>query len=149
MAEMLDSNQHLNIELDIIKLNKLINHFNNKDIVICTDSNSWSSLWGCDKFNSRGENLDEFIKLINLKVSNNNFSIPTFYQSSTSDGRTTIKQSFIDITMFRSSNVNLIRDWSISDKDLGADHRLITFEISLFIVNRTNFVSPLTSTKLI
>ena len=95
---------------------RLINK--NTDIIICSDSNSHSTLWGCDKTSARGRMVEDLCLKYGLFVLNVG-NKPTFENSRG-------YKSIIDLTI---SNVpfNLkIKNWRVED-ELYSDHRNISF----------------------
>ena len=89
---------------------------NNAKCILAIDSNAHSLLWG-EESNARGELLEDFMMQYGLALGNVG-RIPTFAARGT--------ETCIDITLTMNINVN---EWTVSQKDLLSDHRLITFNL--------------------
>ena len=92
---------------------------NNIPLLVCMDSNAHSTLWGKDN-NKRGEQLEEFMFGNGLRLENVG-TRPTFQARGT--------ETTIDITL--TLNLDLVRDWRVSDVATLSDHMQIEFELEL------------------
>ena len=92
---------------------------NQKNAIICMDSNAHSTLTGSVVENKRGRDLDFLLFHHSIKVLNKG-NKPTFYSS--------MGQTVIDISLQMGNDINA-HSWKISDKHYFSDHVLIVFEI--------------------
>ena len=95
-----------------------------KEVLICGDTNAWSTLWGSREMNKRGEALEDLIFTKNLIILNKG-SQPTFI--------TCRATSLIDVTMATMEAANIIREWRVHPDDFSSDHRLIEFGITISV----------------
>lgn len=119
------------IDKDLIQLNKVIDKFKDRFIIITTDSNSRHTLWGDKISNNRGNDLLEFIlqnklNIINIENPNITFTKQVIEQNSNSFS---IRTSAIDLTLTNHLNNYQVKDWSIEDDVIDTDHKLIKFKI--------------------
>lgn len=118
---------------DLVKLGRLIDKAEreNKCLIIATDSNAKSSVWG-DKSNNckRGQALLEFISANDLTVHNDRTAGPTFVNYKKKDGKTAFGSSCIDLTMSANMRSQCIERWTCDQDSFVLDHKLIEFEIS-------------------
>ena len=97
--------------------------FHRKEVIIGCDTNAHSTLWHCPETNARGERLEEWILLHNLRVHNNG-SEPTFHRA----GARTI----IDMTLTRGTAIGAeVTDWEVTDAVMGSDHQLLQWRIPI------------------
>ena len=89
-------------------------------MVIGMDSNSHSTLWGCETNNSRGDVLEEFILEQNLAVMNVGHA-PTFV--------TKRAKSIIDVTLVSDTITDKVANWNVNKEYQFSDHRRLEFEI--------------------
>ena len=87
-------------------------------ILLCIDSNCHSSSFGTDD-NKRGEVLDDFIAVHNLKIENKGTEY-TF--------ETTLASTIIDITLSDKLAVS-VTDWTVVKDENFTDHNDITFKL--------------------
>ena len=87
-------------------------------ILLCIDSNCHSSSFGTDD-NKRGEVLDDFIAVHNLKIENKGTEY-TF--------ETTLASTIIDITLSDKLAVS-VTDWTVVKGENFTDHNDITFKL--------------------
>jgi len=81
-------------EMFVMRLENILNAFNNKDILIVGDLNAKSPLWHCPGSDGNGEMFEELIQQFNLNIHNREGQPPTFR------GRAKA-ESNIDVTMSR------------------------------------------------
>lgn len=101
------------------ELNKLL-HFcftQNKELIICTDSNCHGFLWS-DSENARGEKLTEIIGAYNLQILNTGRE-PTFENARC--------KTIIDLSLTMNIDQNYIKNWKVDKTYQFSDHKLITF----------------------
>ena len=94
----------------------------NEHLILCVDTNSHSTLWGCMENNVRGDALDDFLFEQNLIVLNRG-AMPTFETSRAS--------SIIDITVASEDLSNSILNWQVHSEDHFSDHKLISMQARL------------------
>ena len=93
-----------------------------KEILILSDTNSHSTLWGCPDNNYRGEELEDVIFQFNLTVQNvgNHF---TFFNRRSS--------TIIDVTLTTPGLSWRVNSWHVTEKVQGSDHLLICFLLTI------------------
>ena len=91
-----------------------------RNVIICSDTNSWNTVWGSNQTNRRGAKLGEFISRNQLVVLNNPSATPTF---SSARG-----QSWIDVTLATPLIANRIVDWTLRS-ETSSDHQAISFRL--------------------
>lgn len=96
--------------------------------IITADINAKHPLWFSPITDIRGSLLADILLTRNVSIHNNNMNLPTFSGFHGS--------SFIDVTLSSTSSHNLISNWELHD-ELLSDHRLISFEIRMAMVNQT------------
>ena len=82
-------------------------------IIIGTDSNAHSTLWGSPVNNARGDKLEDLIYSENLAICNNG-NKPTFYNR--------IAQTHVDLTMTSANYQELITEWHVDTSFCDSDH---------------------------
>lgn len=89
--------------------------------------------------NSRGEECDDVIQFNNLKLHNRG-NTPTFVFPSSAErvGWSAI----LDLTLSKSQNLELVKNWRVSLEDSMSDHRFIRFEISRYKIIIQPFRNP-------
>ena len=93
---------------------------NNLPLLAGIDSNSHSTLWGCDMNNKRGDQVEEFILLQGLSLLNKG-NEKTFISS--------IGSSIIDVSFCSPSILNKVHNWHVDPTYQFSDHRRIIFEL--------------------
>ncbi len=93
-----------------------------KEVLICGNTNVWSTLWASREMNKRGEALEDLIFSKNLTIIKKGTQ-PTFITCSAA--------STIDVTMATGETANLIRNWRIHPDDFSSHHQLIEFGITI------------------
>ena len=91
-----------------------------RNVIICSDTNSWNTVWGSNRTNRRGVQLGEFIARSQLLVINDSSAIPTF---SSARGH-----SWIDVTLASPVLANRIIDWTLRS-ETSSDHQAISFRL--------------------
>ena len=91
-------------------------------VLICGNTNVWSTVWGSRELNNRGKALEDLIFSKNLKIINKG-SQPTFF--------TCRAASTIDVILVTEKTTNLVRNWRVLPDDFSSDHRLIKFGITI------------------
>ena len=110
--------------VNIEKLSAIIASFPNKRICFGVDANAYSSLWGSEDEDNRGQALADFIAYEGLIVLNDG-EVPTYCHQGT------LAKSFIDVTFVSHNLSPLINDWRVSTELNLSDHRYILFDITL------------------
>ena len=116
---------YLDIKNEKVVTNKLASavDFANKNkipILISMDSNSHSTLWGCEVNNKRGDVLEEWILEENLCVVNKG-NVKTFVSS--------VGSSIIDVTLCSPNILSRVNRWQVNEDFQFSDHRKITFQL--------------------
>ncbi len=93
-----------------------------KEVLICGDTNAWSTLLGSREMNKKGEALNYLIFSKNLTIINKGAQ-PTFI--------TCRAASTIDITMVMGETVNLVLNWRVHPDNFSSGHWLIKFGITI------------------
>jgi hypothetical protein len=111
-------------------LKNLVHHCSTRNLplIILTDANAHSSLWGCSSSNKRGEDLEDFLINNSLTILNTG-SIPTF---DCNRGK-----SIIDISVVSHHIEEIAHSWRVIPEDMCSDHKCIEFELNM--VPQTNF----------
>ena len=102
------------------KLTLLLDTISVSNIIICTDSNSHSSLWGCDITDSRGEMVEDLLAKHGLLLANVG-NVPTF--------KTSRAQSIIDLTITSPGALAQVKQWHVNTVHQSSDHRRIEFTL--------------------
>ena len=121
----LDGTNNIDTDTDNIlpeKLMELLKHVRetNKELILCTDSNSHSTEWFSPLTDKRGEIIEDILKEFNLKLLNNS-SKPTFVGACATKGGT-----HIDLTAVTVGLVSKLNKWEVTD-EVHSDHNLIRF----------------------
>jgi len=136
--EIIISSVYMDINVNEIpkKLIDLCNFCNakNKKLIISTDSNSHSMLFGGNDINDRGEMVENFIFEKHLEIMNDGIH-PTF------TGINDEYKTYIDLTLTSPNISDNIANWTVDNsvKSL-SDHRYITFKVtqSGYLENENN-----------
>lgn len=101
--------------------NSILEHKEDKELIITGDFNTTSSMWGNNSTNKRGKIMEEWIAKLNLIVANRG-NKPTFERRE--------QRSNIDITLFSENLTNRIKNWAVlTDLESLSDHKFIVFDI--------------------
>jgi hypothetical protein len=123
----LDINRH--IDIDMLKIEAIIQQANHAGILIAIDSNSRSSSWHDILTNERGRMLEEFLMSKQLYTMNEESSLTTF--------RSSRGTSNIDITITNNQLLSTVMYWEISDQESCSDHSIIRYVIGHNTARRT------------
>ena len=93
-----------NLDLDLLKIRKILDFAKGKGVLLAIDSNSRSRLWHDLVTNSRGKILEEFLIENQLSILNTDNLQPTFQTSRGS--------SKIDLTIFNDQLIKEARNWN-------------------------------------
>ena len=101
-------------------------HRERSALVVCTDSNAHSPMWGSADLNSRGEDLETIVLSKNLTVLNVGDK-PTF--------STSRAESVIDVTLMNNEAIQTLKadEWRVSDQPSFSDHKYIKFTLGQYI----------------
>ncbi len=115
-------------------LRKLVKHARRQhlELLIGTDSNAHSPLWGSPESNARGERLEEFIFSENLALCNVG-NTPTYENA--------IAHTIIDLTITSPAFSEKVFKWKVDTFFQASDHHLICFNLDLspLVVRRRDF----------
>ena len=122
---ILITSSYLDITLDSVisdTLQKVLDfsRVKNIPILIGCDSNSHSTLWGCDSNNARGDIVEEWILHNELSIINSG-NVKTFVSTRGS--------SIIDLTLASPCLLTQIKGWYVEEKYQFSDHRKIVFHL--------------------
>ena len=106
----------------LIELTEFVNT-NNKSLIIGTDSNAHSTIYGNKITDERGEMIENYI-LSNKLVILNDGIIPTYVKESTG------AETFIDLTIITKDLVEQIKDWRVNPDCSFSDHKYIYFTLN-------------------
>jgi len=127
-AEFIIVSLYMDITVDVDvclgSLTKLIRNARRQrlEVIIGTDCNAHSTLWGSPDTNVRGECLEEFLFDMNLVVTNVG-NIPTYENA--------VAATIIDLTLSTSDLADRISSWRVDRQFQGSDHHLIRFDLNL------------------
>ncbi|GBL74565.1 hypothetical protein AVEN_176507-1 [Araneus ventricosus] len=110
-----------NLDSQILKLETICNRFPNHRIIIMGDFNAKSSAWSPRPTDERGKSVLEFVNKMDLFIENTGDSLATY---SSEKG-----ESWIDLTITKNIEGNLVDNWCVHSEITGSDHRLITFTL--------------------
>jgi hypothetical protein len=123
---------------------RLLREKGNTPVLICTDSNAHSSLWGQEELypaaTERGRMIENLLEDHDLSLVNTG-TVQTFITSRAS--------SIIDLTICSHSLLPLISGWHVNPDYAGSDHRRIEFQLAHEVVKppckwdfkRTNWIT--------
>jgi hypothetical protein len=109
------------IDIDMLKIEAIIQQPNDTGILIAMESNSRSSSWHDTLTNRRGRMLEEFLMSNQLYIMNEESCLTTF--------RSSRENSNFDITITNNELRSTVTDWEISDQDSCSDHSIIIYVI--------------------
>ena len=132
-----------NITNDLQILQKIIDRYNGHPIIILCDSNAKHPSWGNNKASTRGEAMHEFIMSNELIWLNDSDQGPTFTKAVVEQNSTqsSIRQSFIDLSIINNKLNSAKFDWKLVDDILSTEHKLIRITTKMKI-------TPIESTKI-
>ena len=105
-------------------------------IIIGSDTNAHSSLWGSSSNNSRGDAWELFIASSDLDVINDSIE-PTF--------RGHLGHSFIDVSI--TNRLNLISNWQNTTETNDSDHCVILFSLGPHVESKSKLVQNIANTN--
>jgi len=105
------------IDIDLMKLEAVIQHANNAGLLFAKDINSRSTAWQ-HLLNRRGRTL-EYLMSQQMHIMKEEIQLTTFMNS--------IGTSNIDLTIINSQLLNAVGKWEISDQDSCSDHSILRY----------------------
>jgi hypothetical protein len=118
------------IEIDLAKIDNILQHANGKGVILTIDSNSRSTTWHDITTNARGKKLDEYLMSKHLYIMNEESPDTTF--------RTRRGASNIDLTIVTDQLLRMVTQWKISDQESSSDHNIIKYIIGQDDTSREN-----------
>jgi exonuclease III len=110
-----------NIDIDLRKIEEIIQHAHDAGILIVMDSNARSSSWHDILTNGRGRTLEEFLTSRQLYIMNEESYLTTFWSSH--------GKSNIDLTITNHRLLSAVVDWEICDQESCSDHSVVRYNI--------------------
>ncbi|GBN95823.1 hypothetical protein AVEN_118860-1 [Araneus ventricosus] len=110
-----------NLDNNIVKLETICTRHPNKRTIILGDFNAKSSAWSPRPTDVRGRVVLEFINKMDFVIENSSDSLATY---SCEKG-----ESWIDLTLFKNIDRNLVNSWQVHSDITASDHRLITYSL--------------------
>jgi len=114
-----DINRQTNI--DLMKLEAIIQHANDAGLLIVMDSNSRSTSWRDLLTNRRGRTLEEYLMIKQIHLMNEESHLTTF-RNSRGTGN-------IELTIINNQLLNAVDKWEISDQDSCSDHSILRYVV--------------------
>ena len=121
------------IEIDLAKIDNILQHANGKGVILTIDSNARSTSWHDITTNARGKKLDEYLMSKHLYIMNEESSDTTF--------RTRRGASNIDLTIVTDHLLRMVTQWKISDQESSSDHSIIEYIIGHDDTSRENNIT--------
>lgn len=117
---------NLPIEPYLDKIHHICAKLQLNNIIIGGDVNAWSTWWGSEKEDIRGETLRGALDEMEMHIVNQGTE-PTFY--TIRGGK--IFKSNVDITVCSSGMLTKVQEWKVDKSVTSSDHNAITFSIEL------------------
>jgi len=109
------------IEMDLSKIEAVLQHANGAGVLLAIDSNSRSTSWHDLTTNARGRILEEYLMSKQLYILNEESVNTTF--------RNRRGASNIDLTIINSKLLSTVAEWEISEQESCSDHNIIKYVI--------------------
>ena len=109
------------IEVDLSKIETVLQHANGVGVLLAIDSNARSVSWHDSTINARGRTLDEYLMSKQLYILNEESHNTTF--------RNRRGVSNIDLTIITNQLLRTVEQWEISDQESSSDHNIIKYVI--------------------
>jgi len=116
------------IEVDLSKIEAVLQHANGLGAPLPIDSNARSASWHDPTTNSRGRTLDEYLISKQLHILNEEGLNNTF--------RNRRGASNIDLRIITNQLLRTVKQWEISDQESSSDHNIIKYVIGQGDCNR-------------
>jgi hypothetical protein len=110
------------IELNLVKIEAIMQHAKGAAVLIAMDSSSRSTLWQDTLTNTTGRILEGLITNKQLNIINKEASNTTF--------RNRIGASNIDLPIISNQLLRRFSGWKISDQEISSDHSIIKYAIT-------------------
>jgi hypothetical protein len=117
------------IDIDLMKIEAIIQYAKGAGILIAMDSNSRSTSWHDTLTNTRGRILEEFLMSRKLHIMNEVSDYTTFQSC----------RGTIDLNVIRNQLLRPAVEWKISDQETYSDHCIIRYAIGHGKGNRFEF----------
>ena len=114
------------IEPYITHLKRVKEELKHPNIILGGDVNAWSTWWGSDHEDRRGEALVGALEELGLDILNVG-NKPTFYVANENG----IRKSIVDITTCSRSLLGKIKGWKVEEGVTSSDHNTISFKVLL------------------
>jgi len=106
------------IEMDLSKIEAMLQHANGVGVLLAIDSNARSAKWHDPITNSRGRTLDEYLMSKQLYILNEEgFNTPFQNRRGASN---------IDLTVITNQLIRTVSQWEISDQESSSEHIINT-----------------------
>ena len=109
------------------------------NLILGCDANARHVAWGNTATNERGECLTDFISNYNLTLQNKG-DTPTFIFPSTDEWEEW--EAVLDVTLTRSTGIEMVKNWRVSLENSFSDHRFILFNIDFKKTEIQSFRNP-------
>nr|XP_014278242.1 uncharacterized protein LOC106682094 [Halyomorpha halys] len=110
------ANVNINVEDNIVAVETVAKY---KSVIVCSDTNSWNTVWGSVRTDARGRMVEECVVRCQLVIMNEP-SGPTFVGAR--------GQSWIDVALATAPIAKRVVDWT-QRLDTISDHRVIAFSV--------------------
>ena len=114
------------IEPYIEHIKKVKTYLKTPNIILGGDVNAWSTWWGSEREDHRGEALASALGEMGLEILNEGDK-PTFFVANQHG----IRKSVVDITTCTEGLLGLIRGWKVEEGITSSDHNTVAFSIVL------------------
>ena len=106
-------------------LTKLITRANREKVplLIGTDLNSHSEIWGCEETNSRGSDVEDLLNIHNLNLLNEG-STPTYTRGA--ETATIINLTITNQTLLRTRTIS---EWHVDEEASLSDHKYLQYKL--------------------
>jgi hypothetical protein len=109
------------IEVDLSKIEALLQHANGVGFLLAIDSNVRSVSWHDSTTNARGRTLDEYLMSNQLYILNDE-NLNTIFRNRRGVNNT-------DLTIITNQLLRTVAQWEISDQESSLDHSIIKYVI--------------------
>lgn len=110
------------IEINIRKIEHILNYSKGQGLLIAADSNARSKTWYDTITKQRGKTLEEFLIIYNLYIVNHRTE-PTF--------ETTRGSSCVDLMIVNNQLLRCVTDWTCGIQESCSDHKILTFNLGM------------------
>jgi hypothetical protein len=107
------------IEMDLSKIEVVLQHANGAEVLLAMDSNFRSASWYDSTTNARGRILEEYLMSKQLYILNEE-SINTTFQNQRG-------ASNIDLTIINNKILRTVVEWEITEQESCSDHNIIKY----------------------